>query len=363
MRLHCLRAEGFRNLKDLNIKPNASLNLIIGPNGSGKTSILEAIYVLALGRSFRTRDLQPVVTHQRNRLICYAEVEAQSGKFSMGAEKREGMPLILQANGQTNLKLTEFIGHLAAQVITPDSFSLLTDGPETRRRFIDLGVFHVKHSFIEQSLRYKRLLKHRNAALKQQSSSMIIRAIDEGFAHVALLLSSMRQFYLDSYIPVFKDVLSYFLPDISFKCTYYQGWNQQVEFSDALRASLEQDLRYRSTQVGPHRADLKFEIDGYPAQHILSRGQQKLFVSAMILAQAIHLSQINHIKTIFLIDDLASELDKHNLSLVLNWLLELGHQIFLTSVEEDIWEDLCQGRAYEMFHVKHGKVTLRSLVK
>ena len=362
MRLHCLRAEGFRNLQDINLKPHPSFNLIIGPNGSGKTSLLEAINVLSLGRSFRTRELQPVITYQKSRLVCYAEVVAQGKMFPLGVEKRVNEPITLQAKGTNGLAMSEYMGHLAVQIITPDSFSLLTTGPETRRRFVDLGVFHVKHSFIAQSMRFKKLLKQRNAALKQQASPMVIKAIDEGFVDAAEAIATMREQYLDEYIPIFNGVLRHFLPNLSFKYEYVSGWGRALSFRDALNKAIEQDSRYRSTTVGPHRADLKFSVEGFPAQQILSRGQQKLFVCALILAQSIYLSTKIGTKSIFLIDDLASELDKHNLALILNWLLELEHQIFMTSVEEDIWADICQTATHQMFHVKHGSVVLRALV-
>lgn len=364
MYLHCFRSVGFRNLVDVNLSAHPSLNIITGPNGSGKTSILEAIHVLSMGRSFRTNELQPVITYDQPRLICYGEVEKSGKLFSIGLEKRSNSPLILQANGETGLKLSKYIGTFVTQLITPDSFSLLTTGPEIRRKFIDLGVFHVKHSYIEHSSRYKRLLRQRNAALKQNASPMVIRAIDEGLVDAGEHVSMARAEYLNEFMPIFNDVLKRFLPNVSVNHKYLQGWSsEKVCFGDAIRGSFEQDLRYRTTSVGPHRADLKFLVQGFPAQQILSRGQQKLFVCALILAQSVHLSIKKSVKSVFLIDDLTSELDKHNLSLILNWLFELGHQLFLTSVDEAIWLSLCDETAHEMFHVKHGKPTLRSLVK
>ncbi len=365
MHLQRLRAEGFRNLEDINFKPHPSCNIIVGANGSGKTSLLEAIHVLSLGRSFRTRELQPVINHQKTRLVCYAEVAEKDKLFPLGVEKRAAEALILQARGETGVKLTDFIANMPVQIITPDSFDLLTTGPEIRRRFIDLGVFHVEHSFVGLSMRFKKGLKQRNAALKQQASPQVIRALDEGFVFSAEAISTMRQHYLSEYIPIFYDILAIFLPNLCIQYEYVSGWAQNSEggYAEALKKTLEQDYRYRSTSVGPHRADLKFSVAGFPAQHILSRGQQKLFVSALILAQSVYLSQQTAAKSIFLIDDLASELDKYNLSLILNWLLEREHQVFITSVEEDIWSDLCDGAAHEMFHVKHGRVAIRSLVK
>lgn len=365
MRLHRLRAEGFRNLEDINFKPHPSFNIIVGANGSGKTSLLEAIHVLSLGRSFRTRELQPVIQHQKTRLVCYAEIVENDKLFPLGVEKRSSETLVLQARGQTGVKLTEFIGNMPVQIITPDSFSLLNTGPEMRRRFIDLGVFHVEHSFVGLSMRFKKGLKQRNAALKQQASPLVIKALDEGFVATAEAISAMRQHYLSEYIPVFYDILAIFLPNLSIQYEYVPGWGHKAVggYGDALKKAFEQDYRYRSTTVGPHRADIRFSVEGFPAQHILSRGQQKLFVSALILAQSVYLSQKTSTKSIFLIDDLSSELDKYNLSLMLNWLLEMNHQVFITSVEEDLWSELCEGAAHEMFHVKHGRIAIRSLVK
>lgn len=362
MFLQCLRLMGVRNLHDGKINPNRRLNIITGINGSGKTSLLEAIYILSMGRSFRCSDLQPVITHQKKSFICSAEVRRSDQSLSLGIEKKINHPLRLQVGGKDGFNLSQYIGNLVTQLITPDSFNLLTDGPDIRRKFIDLGVFHVKHAFIKHGIRYKKLLKQRNAALKQQASDMVIRAVDEGLIEAGEAITSTRKAYLEGFMPIFNDVLTKFLPEANVYGHYMQGWPENfVNFGDALRASLSQDRRYRMTMVGPHRADLKFSISGYPAQQVLSRGQQKLFVSALIMSQSMYLSREKQTNSVFLIDDLSSELDKNNVSLLLNWLIDLGNQIFITSVDELIWQDLCKNVPYEVFHVEHGAIYTKEL--
>lgn len=357
MQLTSLRLEGVRNLltKHLNFHP--SINLFLGSNGSGKTSLLEAINILSLGRSFWSHELKSVINHNAHKLTCYGEILLDNTHFSLGIEKKKNSTLLCQCKGQSSISLAKFMGNLVVQSITPDSFYLLSAGPEVRRKFIDLGVFHVEHQFVNASIRYKKLLKQRNAALKQYNASHLINPWSEQIIAAADVINEKRQIYLDGFIPVLQKVTGIFLPNLSIQHEYFCGWKKELSFSDALSKALEKDLKFKTTTVGPHRADIKLTTSGFPVQQVLSRGQQKMLVCALILAQSLYLFEKKRIKSIFIIDDLSSELDQTNLKLILNWLFELEHQVFLTSLEASVWTALYPDLSCQMFHVKHGNIT------
>jgi len=361
MQLTSLRVEGVRNLLTQKLNFHPAINLFLGSNGSGKTSLLEAINILSLGRSFRSHELKSVINNHSPKLICYGDVLLNDSSFSLGIEKRKGATLLCQCKGQSGVSLASFIGHLAVQSITPDSFCLLSAGPEVRRRFIDLGVFHVEHQFAKASIQYKKLLKHRNAALKQYNASQLIEPWDKQMALVADIISKKRKLYLDEFLPVLQKVVKIFLPELSIQQEYFCGWKKELPFFEALANARDRDLRYKTTTVGPHRADIKITTFGLPVQQVLSRGQQKMLVCALILAQSLYLLEKKGTKSIFLIDDLPSELDYKNLKLILDWIFELQHQVFLTSVESSVWNTLYSELPCQKFHVEHGEITADSI--
>lgn len=360
MQLSLLRCEGVRNLKSTQLNFHPAINIILGPNGSGKTSLLEAIHLLSLARSFKSKDLQSVITYQQPRLTCFGKIQHENQVFTVGVEKQRNSSVLCQLKGRSGVPITEFIGHLAINCITPDSFQLLTAGPEKRRRFLDLGVFHVEHRFITLSVRYKKILKQRNALLKQASfsaSTQNLKYWDEQLVSVADELSRLRKEYFSEFSGIFSKILQEFLPNLSIDCRLYSGWAKGLTFADALKGALEQDLRLRTTSVGPHRADIRLFSSGFAVQNVLSRGQQKLLVCAMILAQSLVLLEKRNTRSIFLIDDLSSELDFINLRKVLDWLHGLKHQLFLTSVDAHVWQEIYQDISCNMFHVEHGVLT------
>ncbi|MBS0286490.1 MAG: DNA replication/repair protein RecF [Proteobacteria bacterium] len=356
MRLTRFHIHALRNIHEITLTLHPHFNLFLGANGSGKTSILEGIHLLALGRSFRTRQSQTVINHQQNQLACFGEVEDSFGAIiSMGIEKTRDGEVRCKLKGELCDKLSQFATQLPLQLLTPETFKLLTAGPEERRRFLDWGVFHVEHTFTGLCQRYQRLLKQRNAALKQFPRSSI-EAFEKELVEVGEKISHQRKQYLVSLIPFIVQAREYLLPDHDIEVHYEQGW-PNTTLEAALRDALKQDQRLGYTSVGPHRAELAVNLKGFAAHQVLSRGQQKLLICALHLAQAKALYAATGRKCLFLIDDLASELDSPNRQRLIAYLAKEGHQLFLTGVEDAPWQAVCEQYEGQMFHVEHGNIT------
>lgn len=340
MRLIRLHIHCIRNLPEVILHPHSHFNLFLGPNGSGKTSLLEAIYFLALGRSFRSRQAQHIISYHQPALACFGELqdEYQNG-MTMGIEKSRQGEMRCKVRGEHCDKLSQFASTLPLQLITPESFKLLLEGPEERRRFLDWGVFHVEPSFAALCQRYQRLIKQRNAALKQRLQGAALLAWDQELAEIGEKITQSRQHYWQQLQPTLNAMLTTLLPELPLTFTYEQGWEGE-ELGPALVAALPQDQRWGYTSVGPHRADLMVQQGRYPASQILSRGQQKLLICALYLAQARHLASFKAKKCLFLLDDLASELDQNNRQRILALLAEQGHQVFLTGIDESGWPEI-----------------------
>lgn len=352
-RLDILRV---RNLREIQIRPVDSVNIIHGKNGSGKTSLLEAIHMLGLGRSFRSAKLEPVIATDADDCIIFSELE-EGVTIGLNRTRREGQ--VLKLMGERQRSWVDTARHLPMQIINSDSFSLLEGSPRVRRRFLDWGVFHVEHEFALAWRKASKCLTQRNLLLKQRRlDTDQLQAWDQELAQQGQHIDQYRRRYVELFLPALQKVLPELiaLPDL--KIRYDRGWDESVDLHAALQANRERDHRYGATQSGPHRADLQIRIGKNGAHEVLSRGQQKLLVSAMKIAQSLLLHEVSGIKGVYLIDDLPSELDMDNRRLICGLLEGLGCQIFITCVDarelENCWSE---GVRAGKFHVEHGKIT------
>ena len=351
-RLDILRV---RNLSEVLIRPAKSVNIISGNNGSGKTSLLEAIYMLGLGRSFRSQKLEPVIETDAQECIIFSELE---DGVTIGLSKSRNKGHVLKLVGERQKSWVQTARQLPMQIINSDSFLLLEGSPKIRRRFLDWGVFHVEHEFALAWRKATKCLTQRNLLLKQRKvDTSQLNAWDAEFAAQGELVDEFRRRYVEQFLPTLKVALPRLIDLPSLSIEYERGWDTKVSLRAALASNLDRDIKYGATQLGPHRADLSIKIGRHNASEVLSRGQQKLLVSAMKIAQSQLLFSLTKEKGLYLIDDLPSELDANNRILICRLLEELGCQIFITCVDaaelEKCWSaDVSSGK----FHVEHGKI-------
>ncbi len=355
MAIQKLEISGFRNITEQVLQFSLGFNLIYGENGSGKTSLLEAIYCLALGKSFRTHLWPRMIKNSMETAVIFAELTDSEENFHrLGLERSTVGTRRIRWNQTELTSMAPLIELLPIQYIGVDSYRYFHDGPKDRRQFLDWGVFHVKHHFLEIWRQYDRVLKQRNAALKGRASQSELAVWDNLMVPLAESLDLARQDYVEQFIPVFEEVLSLFLPEYDLSLRYYRGWAKDKTLAIALAERHRQDQLLNSTQVGPHRADLQLYQKQVPADDVLSQGQQKLAAYALRLAQGILLQKITHKKAIFLIDDLPSELDAHNQALVLSLLNDLSTQVIVTAISTEEIAALMDVDKIKMFHVKQG---------
>lgn len=345
-----------RNLKDVRLNPAPGINLIYGFNASGKTSLLEAIYLLSHGRSFRTSNIRSVIHNESNTLQVFAKVvQTPSGScINLGLEKGLSHSQI-RINQQNVTQTSRLAAYLPVQIINPEAHRLLEQGPSQRRKFIDWGLFHVEQSFHETWQKYTRILKQRNAALRERKPGLDAKLWDKQLIEAADKLTDLRRHYVEELTPYLQEY-SQRLIEISPAIQYRQGWPQETSFETALSNSIEQDIHKGFTRYGPHRADLRITDNGQPVQEQFSRGQQKLLVSAMRLAQITHLKQRQAQQSVVLVDDLAAELDASHRHRLVELLVDSGAQLFITSTEANLFDTQAWASS-KMFHVEHGQIT------
>ena len=349
-----LAVRDFRNIAGAELAFSPRLNLFTGDNGAGKTSLLEALYFLGRGQSFRTSQPSQLIRSGAPSLLVTGQVQlAQGGVVPAGVERSKNATRIRFAGRPANI--AELVGHLPFQLLSPDSHRLLDGGPRLRRRYLDWGVFHVEPAFLAAWQRFGRALRQRNAALRSRATDREIGLWDRELMATAEMLDRYRGAYLERLLPVVERYIAEFVEIPGLRWAYRRGWPLERDYIAALSEGLEADRRQGFTRVGPHRADVAPILDNRPAQERLSRGQQKLVVAAMMLAQAFVYQQQRGQPCLFLIDDLASELDAQHRLRVLDHLRDMKAQLFLTATEAGIVDtDWAEAKR---FHVEHGRVS------
>lgn len=355
----------FRNLSQVELKPAAKLNFLEGPNGSGKTSVLESISTLAVGRSFRTRKFRNIIAIDAPSFTVFAEFTQAGASYRLGITRQRSGASQFKINDRKALSAAELAQILPYQVMHSQSFLLLEGGPAERRHFLDWMVFHVKQSYRELWSDYARCLKQRNSLLRSgKMAGFDSQVWDERLSELAEAIDALRREIAEEYVPALDQYLQQFgfIECGSLSMEYQRGWPSEESLLQQLQESRERDLRMGFTTMGPHKADLKIRFDKKDAAEIFSRGQQKTLVSAMYMAQLAIFQKYNDKDCILLIDDLPAELDPANQKLLCEWVGSLQKvQTFITGIDLqriiESWPMAVTKEDCKMFHVKHGQVT------
>jgi DNA replication and repair protein RecF len=356
MSIDSLMLQGVRNLAPLSLSPSTQINLIYGENGSGKTSLLEAIYYLAYCRSFRTHKQKNLIQHGTESFTAFCKLGLEKNTYQLGVERNLKGERRIKLNGEWLQSAAQLASILPIQLLDPTMFRLLEGSPQLRREYIDWGVFHVEPNFINVWRNFKTAHKTRNALLRAGGASDSERLIwHESLAKQANTINELRQAYIKRLKPVFDKFMNRLNPDLGISMGFYQGWGKDRDYLELLEESWLSDLKMGFTQLGPQRADLRIKANNLPAMEILSRGQQKMVVCALKLAQAQIYREASNRPCIFLVDDLCSELDINHRKALCSLLEELECQVFVTAVEADQIADCWSPQSLvKMFHVEHG---------
>lgn len=335
MPIRTLKIEKVRNLQTVSLNPARQINIIHGENGSGKTSLLEAIHFLGLTRSFRTTQFRYLVTSSQRDAVVFAQVdtEADGTPRPLGVSRDLDGELRIRYQGNS-IELSDLATLLPLQVINTDTFQLLEGSPQERRQFIDWGTFHFDPIFIQLWRGFRRVLQQRNSLLKCGKIDPVMRRIwDHEFIQYAEQMTTLRQRYIEQLIPDFETILERLMGDMAIALKFSPGWDQKRPLDELLDEQLERDLRQGFTGLGPQRADLRVKADGISAAERLSRGQKKLVVSALKLAQGALYRRQRQRPCVYLIDDLPSELDQQHSRLFCEYLEQTHNQCFITCVD------------------------------
>ncbi|MBF6023258.1 DNA replication/repair protein RecF [Lysobacter niastensis] len=367
--MHVTRLDirGLRRFADIRLDPAPGINLITGENGAGKTSVLEALHLMAYGRSFRGRVRDGLIRVGDPALEIFVEWQDGSsgtaqgpgnggtGRLRRAGLRHSGQDWTGRLDGREVDQLGDLCAALAVVSFEPGSHALITGGSESRRRYLDWGLFHVEPEFLALWRRYARALKQRNALLKRHARAGEVEAWDRELAEAGEPLGRYRQLYLESLQPHVAGLARDLAPALGeVTLEYLPGWRRdQLSLADALLVARDRDLAAGHTSVGPHRADWRIAFTGIPGREALSRGQAKLTALATLLGQAEHHAAARQDWPVVALDDLASELDRNHQQRVLERLRASGAQVLITGTELPAGLGAANA-GFRRFHVEHG---------
>jgi len=358
VRVERLRIERLRIVEAVEIEPGPNIILMTGPNGSGKTSVLEALHVLAYGRSFRSASREVLIRRGSVDFSIFAEVRAaaDTGTHRLGlACSSRGWQA--RVDGDSVATLGELLRLCPVVCFEPGSHALIAGPSELRRRFLDWGLFHVEPSFPAIWRRYQRSLKQRNALLKSGQSRDALDAWDAEISDSGQQLHALRQSYSANLLSHLSAAAAKLMPEAGAPLfRYAAGWRSDREtLAQALSQSRERDLATGHTHVGPHRANWELIYPELPMRESFSRGQEKVTALICVLAQAEHFAKACGHWPIIALDDLASELDETHQQQAIAAVAQCGAQVWITGT--------CApaglagyGKTVTTFHVEQGSV-------
>jgi DNA replication and repair protein RecF len=333
MSLRRLQVTDFRCLQSAVLELDSRFTLISGANASGKTSLLEAIYMLGRGRSFRTRRLEHLIRRGSERFVVFGEVDGFGRRSSLGVEG-SAAGVRARLGGAKAGSLAELAPLLPVQIIDPEIHRLIEEGPSRRRRFLDWGVFHVEPRFVDDWQRFQQALRQRNAALKSRQPREVTAAWDGELVRYGEAVSAARSSYVrrlaEHAVSVTRNLLG-----LELSLSYRTGWARDLSLSEALRQSWNHDQESGATQAGPHRAELGIRLDEMGVKDRISRGQQKLLAAALLLAQVRMFPADSPVQPSLLLDDPAAELDNERLAGLITEVGSQSVQLIVTALHPE----------------------------
>ena len=355
MSLIRLTVKNVKNITSADLELHPELNLFTGRNGSGKTSLLEAVYFLGSARSFRNNQLEPLLQREQQDCTVFGVVQDGPRQIKLGVHRYRDGRREIKVNGEDEPRATNLATELPILTLGPDTVDLILGPPSGRRKLLNWGVFHVKHSFASAWTAANRCLRQRNELLRRPTTNWKeLNSWTEQLVEHAEAIDQERRRYMDDLSEAFSGV-SRFLTELQpVKCQYLRGWDQQRDLAEIYKEQTESDLRRGYTQSGYHRADVRISVEGQSAATVCSRGELKVLAWTLVLSQGQLQSTKRNCQLVYLVDDVASELDEGHRNNICQLLLKNKGQVLATGIDEKTLKSCWDNASRRVFHVKHG---------
>lgn len=357
MKIEKIRLSHFRNYSELTLYPHESVNLFFGPNGSGKTNLLEAVHYCALGKSHRVASDQNVIQSGEKEALCRVTVRGESGRreIAIRLSREEGQKKTIQIDSKKIGRFSELMGCLQCVIFSPEDLSLIKEGPSPRRRYLDMMISQVNRSYFIALQQYRAGMEQRNAILKTlhqnpAADRRMLEDFENAMAQNAEIIISERLKVVSLLSGLARDTYQGIsgreeeLFQMSYHCSLKETEGTAVHMREQLRENREEDIRLGITSVGPHRDDLQLTLNRKNMKLFASQGQIRTAALSLKLAQMKALKQMGGESPVLLLDDVMSELDRTRRTRLLSEID--AFQTFITCTDRSDLEDDRSHREY-----------------
>ncbi len=349
MYIRSIELKNFRNYKNLNIEFGNKINLLTGENAQGKTNLIEAIYMLGFARSFRTSRDTEVISFDEKAANIIAETESDDIRNRISIEIREEGKFV-RVNGKNIKKTKDLLDKVYTVIFSPEDLKLVKDVPDKRRRFIDRELSKIRPSYFDNINRYNKVLKQRNAYLKEDEIRSDILDIwnNEIAVYGKKVIEKRREF-----IELLEKTSSEIHRSISgekeiLTLDYEANISDEKDYENVMYESNDRDIEARTTTRGPHRDDIKISVNGIDLRRFGSQGQQRTAALSLKLAEVILIKKVIGENAILLLDDVLSELDISRQEYLINTLEDIQMFITAADISEEVLDRIGNKNVYKV---------------
>ena len=345
MHLEHLCIGNVRKIAAAEIYPSPGLNLLFGKYGSGKTSLLEAIYLLHAGKSFRSKNPSELISLSEDTLTVSGVVSNNCERTEIRVSKRKDLSRY-KINDRNILSASQLAMSLPVLLVNSDSFDVINGSPRIRRSIIDRTLFHVEPNYLELLIKFNKAAKQRTRLLKVRRSATEMGYWDNEFASNGLRVHHARLNCVQH--------LNQKLNERNLHLSYVPGWKGDLGLEEAIVQDHDKDFTTGRISSGPHKAEVLIEIDKKSASKFASRGQIKTAIFSIMDVVSAYIAERCGWTPVFLIDDVSAELDADSQSLVLNFVANTHAQAFITALTDRDFNFPQRLLSSKTFHVEQG---------
>ncbi len=347
----------YKNFDSAAFEFDPKINCLVGPNGVGKTNVLDSIYHLSFGKSYFNPITSQNINHEGDFFVIDGNFEKNDREEHILVSARRGQKKVIKRNNKPYEKFSEHIGFIPAVMISPGDRDLILEGSETRRKFIDGVISQSDQEYLNALLRYNKVVAQRNALLKFFAANSkferdTLEIYNGQLTEYGSLIFKKRSEFLEDFIPIFNARYTEITNGKERVSIEYQSRLIEKSLAILLEESLQKDMMLQHTSVGIHKDDLNFEIAGHPIKKFGSQGQQKSFLIALKLAQFDFIKNINKANPILLLDDIFDKLDEQRVAHIVALVAgnDLG-QIFISDTHAERTEKVVKesNQSYKIF--------------
>lgn len=359
MILRSINILNYRNIREASMDFSPKLNCFVGLNGQGKTNVLDAIYLLSFTKSAYTSQDSLNITHGED----MAMVQGTYDEFTISCGLRRGVKKQFRKDKKDYPRLLDHIGLIPLVMVCPADHQLIEEGSEERRRFMDVVIGQRNRKYLDCLAKYNALLKQRNALLKQYADAPtppddLLEVLEWQMVEPAEYIFKARTNFFTEFEPYFQEVYKAISGSAELPALRYISQLQDRDLREAYVRTRQRDLILGWTSQGPHKDDLDMRLGEYPLKQVGSQGQQRTFVLAMKLAQALYLADSTGEAPILLLDDIFDRLDSERVERIVAMVQgEQFGQIFITDTDRQHLTEIIQpGPDAKIFHVENGQI-------